>query len=170
MILVLTYWEKWGKLGKSCSLQEKYLHSTQRKTIYIQKEGTSSFQKIYSFPWVLWRHLSYCNHDFPIIPSTSVPFSHGRNHIENIKSCQPEVELRQPDNRLQSYHGHLNLCCVLSLNCECAPTWPTLLPILKIIDNPLLWYITCTSLLLGCDYWHFFQFCKAAFTLHVRLL
>ena len=46
---VLMYWEKRGKLGKSCLLQEKYLHSTHGKLYIFGKKEISSFQKYIVF-------------------------------------------------------------------------------------------------------------------------
>ena len=38
--------------------------------------------------------------------------------IEDIKSCQPEVEASQSDKRLQSY-GWLKICCLKPQICIC---------------------------------------------------
>ncbi len=51
------------------------------KTIYFWKGEDLIFPKMYSFPWVLWRHSSGCYQDFPYFPSTLVPFSQIRNHL-----------------------------------------------------------------------------------------
>ncbi len=51
------------------------------KTIHFRKGEILFFPKIYSFLWLLWRHSSDGNQDFPYFPSTLVPFSQIRNHI-----------------------------------------------------------------------------------------
>ena len=124
MIPVLTYWGKSGKSGKSCSLQEKYLHSThgiRRKTIYFWRDGNLFFPKTYSFPRVLWRHLSYCNHYFPIFPRTLVPFLRGRNHMychDREWAWRSEWNLKWNSIFIQSVHREsvtINICLKIGL-------------------------------------------------------
>ncbi len=73
-----------GNKGKSCCLQEKYLHSTHGKTYIFGKKEMSFFRKYIVFHGYYGdRYLAVImiSPIFPIFPSTLVPFSCDRNHM-----------------------------------------------------------------------------------------
>ncbi len=83
-----------GKIGEIMSTARKISAWYPGKTMYFRKEGNLFFPKIYSFTWVLWRHLSCSNNNFPHFPHyISTLLGWPESYADDLSACLTQYEM-----------------------------------------------------------------------------